>query len=449
MEWLSVFAPSKGLQEVQEDLHDHPERFLEAVFTKTVELEEVASCMLGRVEWFDSDVRRPEGHWISRRSYCDALMEFVQVETCGVEAFDAALVMKLAERIRFEREKFNRSIQGKLQSVPEHHIDTVRQSISSSFQRKLREIVADWRAYRKELLQSLEGLGEVRERVRRFVVLHQGAKERASERFHTAPGQVVSWTFSSIRIPLGSSPDLLVDQLLDDAAGPFPELVTNLVLPAVFNTPPISGPALEAETLRLMKAAGAGDGLLGGLRFKGTANSAKVKQELDAILYDLSKDNVHLRCIVECKVNLRAAISDAEKLVAAVNLIQSGSCVVAKAVGPFQTGTSITIAEDAPLVYLGALDDMTDGAVMFARGMRNLLIAENPSESITLQDDGTYVLLDSFRSNVSARAHVLAQVREVIGGLSRFYFGLVPIPSNDGGGHRLANANAMRDEKEV
>jgi hypothetical protein len=111
-----------------------------------------------------------------------------------------------------------------------------------------------------------------------------------------------------------------------------------------------------------------------------------VKQELDAIIADITRlDVCMVLCIVECKVNLRAALTDADKFATIEELIRSGTCVLSQPCGPFKAGTPVLIAKnlDIPLVYFGAQDDFREVCVLV---VESSLVAESVSFSCRVRN---------------------------------------------------------------
>lgn len=444
------FAPSEQLERVREALRTDPASLVAAGTASMVEWDELAAVLVGHTVTLFDDTQFPRTgeRWLSKREYLCALFERAEGAPQGLHAL---LLVKLVARLQGEITRAHAHYVRKLPSIPDLH----RAQFGVTGARKLRQrcesLLADWRSYCADVeREALPQCAPLVERLARLVAHNAEAKARCDVLLGCRPGWYIDWCFCAMRGPMDvdvAPVDARVARMRDlceaDAFAPvLAEPLPYQPLPQreyPTNEALMPGAEFERLVVASIRAHYAGPlVLLDNVclrRAKGAAPLSRrgVKQELDVALARAGVGAAAVvEVLVECKVNLRAALGDVEKLSAIMELLRSDACVLAGPCGPFVDGAPLQLAPDARVVYVGAQDDFVEGAELYARGARNTMLSERTQgweDVLQLHGaDATWRLTESFCQDPATRERVLADLRACFNlRLARFTFLKAPL----------------------
>jgi hypothetical protein len=211
--WFSSFPPSVALATVQEELREAPDMLLARSLQPEVELEEVASCFLGRsVDWFDEETNPRHERWITKREYLSCLFEMCEGEG-STQSFHTCLFFKLVMRLNTDVKKQLARFDAKLPKIPSHAQDSFCTGAATSARRKMLELLADWRVYHSDLVESVADNAIITNRIKRFIATYKETKIALDSRLCCPSGHYVDWCQTAIRGPFDCNVQALEERI--------------------------------------------------------------------------------------------------------------------------------------------------------------------------------------------------------------------------------------------
>lgn len=391
-EWPSLVRLRENMSELA----------LRACTTTPLEWDEIPSLVIppGTAPWILGAVTNSA--YFTRRDYAAALFERVERGT-PIDGSHPLARLRLAQRLNATVTDALRRYKERLPQVPFQHKASFEVNAARALRSKIESCVADWTRHMKAVAELNSQAHD--EAIKRFI-------SRCPRRTLDERGWYTDWCFTMMR-----NNEALRALCFDDFGQRIQEM-KSIVEPLwslqgiyedipqraqVVNAPIIGGKAFEEIVVKALREQWTGS-VLENVCVQGRAKVGE-KQEIDAILVDEAGRKV---VIVECKVNLRSALSDVDKMRALISTHNMESCEV---------------------LYVGAEDDMEDGLLLYGKGARNAYICELATlDMLQLHEDGrTYTLSDEFSRSTTTVDRVAADMLRAIDKLGGLFFRVLKV----------------------